>query len=568
MNKPILAQLLAGAAVLLAGPAAAQVPALPQADLILRNGQAYLPDGKFASAIAIGKGVILAVGADAAVDAVKGPSTKVIDLKGGTVLPGLHDMHIHALGGGQGLGECRLVYGSSPDQIRTQVQACAATRKPGEWILGRGWANAVFEGKVQDKTLLDQAAPNNPVILQDETGHSSWANSMAMKLAGVTRTIKDPLNGIIEHDPKGEPNGLFREAAAGLIRKVIPPYTEAQNAEAMKRAYDHVLGFGITSLQDASANKATLTAQAALADDGYAAPRVKSCLRWTYNITGVDEPFEALYASRNFYRRAKVAPDCVKFGLDGVPGDGQTAAMLEPYVKPLSEERKLGILTVPPEVMKKMVTRFDRDGLSTLMHCTGDRCARVAVDAVEAARAANGYSGILHQIGHSNFTTSQDLKRGRALGATFEYSAYLYYWNAQTKTYFNAIGPERFERYKPLRETIDFGALPLEGSDWPVSYSANPWIAIETLVTREKPGGGGEKLAPSQMITLKEAIDIYTVNGARQFGHANTLGQIKPGYIADLVVIDRNIFKVPITQVHDTKAVMTFIDGKLVYEAK
>jgi predicted amidohydrolase YtcJ len=225
-------------------------------------------------------------------------------------------------------------------------------------------------------------------------------------------------------------------------------------------------------------------------------------------------------------------------------------------------------MNTPPDVLKKMVTRFDRDGMSMLIHCTGDACARAAVDAVAAAREANGWSGRLHQIGHNNFTTSEDLKRGRQLGVTFEFSAYLYYWNGVTRTYLKAIGPQRFARFKPVREAIDDGAIALEGSDWPVSPTPNPWIAIETLVTRKKPGGSDdEPLALQEAITLKEAIDIYTVNAARQFGHADTVGSITPGLYADLIVLDRNPFKVAITSVHDTKVQQVFINGELVYEA-
>ncbi len=542
--------------------------AAPPVDTILMNGQVYAADGGWTQAVAIAQGVIVAVGDDATVMQLKGAGTQVLDLKQATVLPGFHDMHMHPLGGGNGLSECRLIYGSTPDQIGEQVKACAARSKPGEWIVGRGWANAVFEGKVQDRRLLDQASPRNPIFLSDETGHSGWVNGLALERAGITRDTANPFNGVIERDAKGEPTGVLRESAMGLVRQTIPPYTAAQNVEGMKRAYEHILSQGITALQEASGSASSLTAMATLADANHPQPRVKACLRWTYNPDGPDTSFEALYASRGIYRRAMVKPDCVKIMLDGVPNDGQTAALLDPYEHPLSEDRKLGILTAPPEVVAREVTRFDKDGMSMMIHCTGDRCARVAVDGIAAARRANGYSGVLHQIAHSNLATLEDLRRGRQLGASFEFSSYLYYWNAQTKTYFDALGPKRFVRYKPLREAIDAGALVLEGSDWPVAFSTNPWIALETLVTREQPGGGGEKLAPSQAITLKEAVDIYTVNAARQFGHADSVGQIRTGYQADLIVIDRNIFNVPITTVHDTKVLMTLVNGKQVYKSQ
>jgi predicted amidohydrolase YtcJ len=162
-----------------------------------------------------------------------------------------------------------------------------------------------------------------------------------------------------------------------------------------------------------------------------------------------------------------------------------------------------------------------------------------------------------------------DLKRGRQLGVTFEFSAYLYYWNGVTRDYLKAIGPQRFMRYKPVREAIDAGANVVEGSDWPVSPAPNPWIAIETLITRKKPGGSNDPpLAPNEAITMKEAIDIYTVNAAKQFGNSDRVGSIKPGLFADLIVLDRNPFKIPITTVHDTKVETAIINGEIVYEAR
>jgi predicted amidohydrolase YtcJ len=550
---------------------AAQAAPRETADLILSDGQIYTADGGWAKAMAIRHGVVLAVGDQSDVDALKGPATRVMDLHDRTVLPGFHDMHLHPMGAGQMLTSCVLKREATPDEIRTTVKACAARKKKGEWITGGSWVNDVFKSAPQDRALLDEAAPDNPVILMDETGHSSWANSLALKIAGVDRNTKDPLNGAIEHRPDGEPNGLLRETAANLVRSKVPRTTPEENAANIKAALDEMLKNGITSAQDAWANDDSLTGMDTLADRGDLKIRIKACIGWAYNITGVDQNFEAVYARRSLYRRDRVSPNCVKVANDGVPGESHTAAMLEPYATDVPGDtagvRRYGIMTTPPEVLKKIVTRFDRDGMSMLIHCTGDACARAAVDAIEAARNANGYSGVLHQVGHNDFTTAYDLKRGRALGATFEYSAYLYYWNGVTRTYLKALGPERFKRFKPLRETIDDGALALEGSDWPVSPSTNPWVAIETLITREQPGGGGEALALPEAITMKEAIDIYTVNAAKQFGHADSIGSIKPGMIADLVVIDRNPFTVPITTVHDTKVEATIIDGEVVYQA-
>ena len=543
------------------------------ADTILTNGQIYTAEGSWAEALAIKGGVILAVGDNAAVQPYRAATTKVIDLGGHTVLPGFHDMHMHPLGAGQALRSCVLKREATPSEIRETVSLCASKAKRGEWITGGSWVNDVFKTAPQDRALLDEAAPNNPVILRDETGHSSWANSLALKMAGITKETPNPLNGVIEHRRDGEPNGLLREApAANLVRSKIPPTSPKEDAEALNLALQTTLAAGITTLQDAAASRQTLTAFTILADRGELKQRVKACLTWTYNPSGVDQNFEAVYNERNLYRRDRFEPSCVKIFGDGVPGEGHTAGMLDPYTAPVpgdtDDARRNGILNVPQDVMSKMVTRFDKDGMAMMIHCTGDACAREAVNAVAAAREANGWSGVLHQIAHDNFTTAADLKRGRQLGVSFEFSAYLYYLNGVTRDYLKAIGPQRFTRYKPVREAIDDGAIALEGSDWPVSPTPNPWIAIETLVTRKKPGGSDDPpLAPKEAITLKEAIDIYTVNAAKQFGNSDSVGSIKPGLFADLIVVDRNPFKVPITTVHDTKVETAIINGEVVYQA-
>jgi len=564
----VLRPLAAAAALFLAHGAQAQQPA---ADLILTGGEIYTPNG-WVEAMAVSKGVIVALGTTKTVGPMKGTDTKVIELAGKTVLPGFHDMHVHPMGGGQQYSECLLKREASPDDIRAAVRTCVARAKPGDWITGGKWVNAVFKDEVQSKALLDEVAPRNPVLLTEETGHSTWANSLALKLAGITRSTPDPLNGVIERDAAGEPTGLLREQASSLVRSKVPPPTEATKTEWLNRGIGEMLSFGITSLQDAGAS-GSLLAYDALADSGRLKQRIRACINWRYQVGGNAET-ERLIAMRNVYARDKVKTDCVKIVLDGVPGEGHTAAMLEPYANVIpgdkDDSRKSGILMVPPDVLKKVVTQFDAEGLTVFMHATGDRAARAGVEAIEEARRVNGFLGQRHQVGHSNFTTPQDLAKGKPLGVSFEYSAYLYYWNGVTDVYHKAIGDKRFERFKPLRESIDLGANTIEGSDWTVSPSSNPWIAIETLITRLRPGGGGTRppLALKEAITMKEAIDIYTINSARHLGDSDRLGSIETGKLADLIVIDRNPFKVPIEMVHDTKVETAIVGGEVVYTAK
>jgi predicted amidohydrolase YtcJ len=243
--------------------------------------------------------------------------------------------------------------------------------------------------------------------------------------------------------------------------------------------------------------------------------------------------------------------------------------MVEPYadVARADDLRATGMLMVPAGTLKAAVIDFDRRGLTVKFHAAGDAAVRAGLDAIEAARKANGFSGLLHDVGHNSFVQTSDIARARALGATFEMSPYIWYPNPIIPDIQKAIGPERMKRWIPVKEAIDSGALVVPGSDWAVVPSVDPWLAIETLVTRQKPGGGGEVLGAAEKITLQQAFDLFTVNAARQMGNAMRTGRIERGLLADLVVVDRNPFKIPVTQIHQTRVLKTLINGEVVYEA-
>jgi predicted amidohydrolase YtcJ len=201
------------------------------------------------------------------------------------------------------------------------------------------------------------------------------------------------------------------------------------------------------------------------------------------------------------------------------------------------------------------------------MHAAGDGAVRAGLDAIEAARHANGFSGLMHEVAHNSFVQVSDIRRARDIAATFEMSPYIWYPNPIIPDIAKAVGAERMKRWIPVKEAIDAGALVVPGSDWSVVPSVNPWIAIETLVTRQQPGGGKEELAAAEKITLSQAIDLFTVNSAREMGDRTRVGTLERGMLADLIVLDRNPYRIPVTQVHDTKVKMTMINGEIVYGA-
>ena len=548
--------------------ATAAEPPLP-ADLILKGGEVRTADG-WAQALAVRHGVIIAVGSDADALRYQAKATRVVDLAGAAVVPGLHDMHVHPMGAGLLHAQCTFRQGSAPEQILDAVKRCVAARKKGEWIEGGQWDAASFGGQAVHRRLLDAVAPDNPVALIDISVHAVWVNSRALQLAGVTAATPDPPGGIIERDADGEPTGVLREAARALIQAVVPPPDEQQQIAALHWATEEMLSRGITAFTDAGIDETGLRAYATLVDRGLLKQRVRGCMSWRPGGFTLQSTAGDAIAHRNLYARERFRPDCVKIVLDGVPTEGHTAAMLEPYadIANANDARARGLLMVPPEVLKKAVIDYDRQGLTVKFHAAGDAAVREGLDAIEAARRANGFSGLLHDVGHNSFVAPADIARARALGATFEMSPYIWYPNPIIPDIAKAVGPERMQRWIPVKDAIDGGALVVPGSDWAVVPSVDPWLAIETLVTRQKPGGGGETLGEAERITLQQAFDLFTVNAARQMGNANRTGRIAPGMLADFLVLDRNPFRIPASQVHEVVVRSTYINGERVYQRR
>lgn len=571
-RKQSIVPAIAGFMVLaqLAAPLAAQAVA-NSADLILTGGRIRTGTG-WSEAMAVRRGVIVAVGDAAAVARYRTGATRVLDLAGGTVLPGLHDTHVHPIHGGITARRCRIRQGSDLTATLRIVKACVTRASPGEWVLGGQW-DAPALGAIPDRRTLDQVAPNHPVLLDDTSGHSAWANSTALAVAGINRTTPDPAGGIIERDARGEPTGVLRELAIEIVRAKAPRPSEAALRSALTWSVKLMLSVGITSFTEASTGfiggiEPEMRAYAALADAGVLKQRTTLCLGWGPG----DQAAERAIATRNLYARPTLSVDCVKMFLDGVPTDGHTAAMLQPYADAVpgrtDAASQTGMLLLEQGVLDAAVTRFDAMGLTVKFHAAGDAAVRAGVNAIAAARKANGWSGLMHNVGHCTFVSAEDIARARAVGATFEISPYLFAPSPINDAITAAVGDKLIARVWPAREMIDAGALVVPGSDWAVVPSVNPWIGIETLVTRQVAGGSPNRFGPAEAITLPEAIDLFTVNAARQERRADRVGRLEPGFLADFIVVDQNPYEMPITQVHRTKVRMTFIGGEKVYDAK
>lgn len=543
----------------------------PDGDVAFINGKIYTLNEEHpqAEAVLVRHGRIAAIGDTETIRAKAGSGSRVIDLNGQVMLPGFHDLHVHPVYAGMQAQRCVIPQGSSLEQIQQHVKTCADQAQPGEWITGGQWdASAI--GRVPDASMLDVVAPDNPVLLSDTSEHSAWANSMAMEIAGLSSDTPDPEDGIIERDGSGAPTGVFREEAVTLVRMHVPEATDEQIRSALEWALNEMLANGITSLSEASTGYSSTAekeagAYAALADSGILKQRVRLCMPW---FSG-NADMQSFIDSSEKYARDRIAPDCVKIFLDGVPTDSHTAAMLEPYEGTVEgrddDASRYGMLLEEQAVLDEAVTRFDARGLTVKFHAAGDAAVRAGLQAVASARRTNGDSGLWHNVGHCTFVAAEDIPLGREINASFEMSPYLWSPSPINDSITAAVGEQRIKRVWPVREVIEAGALAIPGSDWSVVPSVNPWIAIEALVTRERPGGSEDSFGKEQAITLDQAITMFTVSSAKHMGKEDTLGSIEPGKLADLIVIDRDPYDIPVTELHQVRVMQTIINGETVY---
>ena len=561
MRKPCLIALI--------GLAIAGTPAFADeapADLLFVGGTVLTSHGS-ATAIAVRHGVITAVGSDSAILALPHDGARVVQLDGATLMPGLYDLHVHTYYAGRDMLSCRFARGARLPEIVQAVKACAARTKPGEWIVGGSWVGAVFAKGEQNLAVLDQAAPDNPVLLNDESLHSVWLNSRALALAGIDRTTPAPPGGVIDHDGRGNLTGVLREVAAHNVEQVIPRPTPDQQVAAVKAATDRMLAFGIVGFTDAAVRRAYIAGLSRYAQSGGLKQYARGCIVWGPNSEGS----ESLIPERQAWAGGRLQLDCVKMFLDGVPLEGETAAMLAPYAVHDGAHGPpgTGIKQIPEDQLFAAVAEFDRQGLIVKFHAAGDAAVREGIDAVAHARKVNGAAGQHHEVGHNTFVDPADIPRVRALGMTWEMSPYIWYPTPITAhDIAEAVGPERMQRLWPVREVVATGANVVVGSDWPVIADVNPWLALETLVTRQVPGATGPAAAPNEAITRAEALHLMTVNGAREMGRLDRGGTIEPGKLADVIVVDRNPLTAPIGQIHATRVLATYIAGEQVFAVK
>ncbi len=536
------------------------------ADLALRNGAIYTMNGarSWAETIAIDDGRIVYVGTDAGATDYVGPQTQVVDLKGRMVLPGMQDVHIHPISGGIEANGCDLNAASTVDEYVAIIKKYAEAHPDAPWIKGGGWAMSSFgPGALARKELIDAVVPDRPVILWSRDGHTTWVNSKALEIAGITKDTQDPPDGRIDRDPAtGEPSGSLQEGASSLVADKAPADTDATRDAGLRYAVTMLNRFGITGIQDASVNEEDLETYQRLDEEGELSLRVVASIWWERD-QGLEQ-IEAIKALRSEYTGGRIDAATVKIMQDGVL-ENYTGVVLEPY-KLKGQQDVRGIPMVEPEFLKKAVTQLDAEGFQVHFHAIGDGAVRQSLDAVEAARAANGNLGHRHHISHLQLIHPDDQPRFRKLGVVANFQPLWAYADAYiTDLTLPFLSQETASYMYPIASMEKSGAVVAFGSDWSVS-SANPFEEMETAVTRM--GALGDTKTPwmpEERIGLPEALAAFTINAAYVNRDERNTGSLEVGKRANLAVLDRNLFDIPPSEISDTQVLLTLFEGKPVH---
>ncbi|HZD52827.1 MAG TPA: amidohydrolase [Woeseiaceae bacterium] len=540
-----------------------------QADAVYTNARVYTVDegNSWAEALAVRDGKLLAVGTTEEILSLAGDDTEVNDLGGRMLMPGIHDTHVHPVDAGmQSQFECSF-RSNDLALVLERLRKCVAETPAGEWVRGGQWNESLLPANVAPKAVLDEVAPDHPVFLMDWSVHNAWVNSRALERLEIGPETPDPPGGIILRDAEsGEPTGILLDNAAYNARRRLPAYSRDQIMTGLSWSIRRLAEHGVTTIKDAMSTTPTVEAYVELDRRDSLPIRVNASLSWKSAWARSHADELDLIARRRSLTGRHLATGFAKIMLDGVPPT-YTAALLEPYEpNELHPADYRGELMLPPDELIEDVVRLDRQGLSVKIHATGDRSVRSALDAFAAARAANGDSGRIHEVSHAALIHPDDVPRFSELNVAAEMCPILWYpipgldWEA----WFGKRGP-----IWPVRNLVESGALVIYGSDWPVVPTPNPWPGIEAMVTRRDPHDQTPGATwPDQAVDLETVIRIFTINGATANAVRDSSGSLEPGKDADFIVLDRNIFEVPIEAVGETRVLLTVVGGRKIVDAR
>lgn len=540
---------------------------MPVADFILYNARIYtmLSPTDTLSTVAVEGEKIIATGTIETVKKYSNANTKLIDLQGRTVLPGFTDAHIHPISSGLNLLECDLTDITLKQNIIDSLQHFAALNPQRKWIRGESmWLSAFKDGNPMKETL-DSIIPDRPAYISSSDGHNAWVNSKALALAGISRETPDPKNGKIERDPKTkDPTGTLRESAQQLVSQLLPKYTEEERIKALEKALSLANQYGLTSLVEASASPEYIETYQALENQHKLTTHINLSIYGDIN-QGMKAVQDVIH-TRDKYQRSSgdIKYNQVKLFMDGVV-EGKTAAMLSPY----EHDHNRGIANASPDTATAVITALDKAGMQIHVHSIGDRATRITLDAFEHARNTNRIRDSRHHIAHLHVIHPDDYPRFKSLNVIANIQSL---WATLEDTYMTELnypylGKERVEWQYPIGSLQKAGATLVFGSDWNVS-TQNPFYCMQVAVTRRGPDSiKREAWTPQHLIDRYSVVKGYTVNGAYLTFREKETGTIEAGKLADIIVLDQDIFTCDVFHIYKTKVLKTFFRGKEVYNS-
>jgi len=544
------------------------------ADTVVIHARVYTvnPKQPWAEAIAARNEEIVFVGSNKEVEAYREKETRVIDAGGRLVLPGFTDSHSHFLDGALSLERVHLDDAKDVAEIQRLVKAYADAHPELKWIRGRGWTYpAMGPTNLPHKKDLDAIIPDRPVYLEAFDGHTWWANSKALRLAGINRNTPNPPGGEIVRDPAtGEPTGALKEDSAdALMLPVLPLPSRDEKIAAYKAGFKEANRAGLVRVHTAGGVGVGMSdlMNADLLEEMRKAGDLTVRFYMAYraeppNVTS--KQIQDVEDARAQYHHEWISAGAVKFFMDGVI-ESHTAAMLAPY----SDDPKLsGSLLWDPATYRKIVADLDKRGIQIFTHAIGDRAIRVTLDAYENAGQQNGTKDRRHRIEHIEDVSAEDIPRFGKLGVIASFQPLHAYPNEDTlDVWLRNVGPERGQRAWAWRSIQGDGGVLAFGSDWPI-VTLNPWEGVQNAITRQTvEGNPPEGFVPKERLRVEDAVRGYTM-GAAIAGHREQReGSLEKGKLADLIVLDRNLFEIEPKEIGKTEVLLTMVGGRVVYES-
>ncbi len=533
----------------------------PAADLIIQNARVWTVDPSCpeADAVAILGDRIVAVGTSAQVDAWRGPHTRVVDAAGKRLLPGFNDAHVHFSDGGAQLDSVQLNDATSSQEFLRRIRERAAKSAKGEWLLGGDWDETKWSpAELPTKELIDSATPETPVAVSRYDGHMILANSLALKLAGITKQTQDPAGGVIVRDQHGNPTGALKDAAADLLFKAVPPPSHDQRLHSIERALEHAASLGVTSVQHMNPDYADIAIYSELLEQGKLTTRIYAAPL----ITQVDD--QVKIGIRRAFGGPYLRIGTVKAYADGSLGSA-TAYFFDPFSDQPGNRGLLSDEMQPISLMRDRMMRADAAGLQICTHAIGDAGISAILDIYGGIEKAHGYRDRRWRIEHAQHMAAKDFDRFAQLHVIASVQPYHAIDDGRWAE--RRIGHDRASRTYAFRTFLDHGVRLALGTDWDVA-PLNPMLTLYAATTRATLDDKNPKgWFPEQKLSIQEAVEAYTMGSAYAEFQENEKGSITAGKLADMVLLSDDVLSIDPVKIRDVKVLKTWVGGKLTYDA-